>query len=59
MKYETCNYAEDIGIRAVYVKPGCPKAAEIKGRLVTHKKFCEECQFHKQKEDNHGNQNND
>lgn len=58
MKYKNCRYAEDIGTRAVYVNPGCPKAVTIKGKLVTSKKYCEECRFYESKEDDHGDQKN-
>ena len=46
-KYDTCIHAESVGTYAVYVKPSCPRASMIKGRMVSSKKRCEECRSYK------------
>ena len=46
-KYDTCIHAESVGACAVYVKPSCPRASMIKGRLVSSKKRCVECRSYK------------
>lgn len=46
-KHDTCIHAESIGTYAVYVKPSCPRASMIKGRLVSSRERCEECRSYK------------
>lgn len=42
-KFETCSHTESVGTMAVFVKPTCPHAAIIKGKLVSSKTRCRNC----------------
>ena len=44
-KYNTCRYVKEVGQLAVYVRPGCPQAILIKGRLVSSKLQCRKCEW--------------
>ena len=49
-KYETCIHVESIGINAVYVGTGCPRAKTVKGKRLCLKNHCRECRSWKGKE---------
>ena len=42
-KFETCRHAESVGTMAVFVKPTCPHATMIRGKLVSSKMRCRNC----------------
>ena len=48
-KYKTCIHSQEVGKVTVLVGPGCPRAALIKGILVSSKQRCEECWSWKEK----------
>lgn len=42
-KFETCRHVESVGTMAVFVKPTCPHATMIRGKLVSSKTRCRNC----------------
>lgn len=48
--YRTCAHVESLGDFAVYVKPSCPRASMVMGRLVSSKKRCVECRVWRARE---------
>lgn len=43
-KYETCVHAKFVGEQAVFVDAGCPRFSMIRGKMVSSKHRCRECQ---------------
>ena len=50
-KYETCTHSESVGQYAVFVKPSCPRASMVKGRMVSSKDRCRGCESWKGRKD--------
>lgn len=50
-KFQTCAHADGVGEFAVYVKPSCPRSNMIRGRLVSSKPRCRECNMWKERDE--------